>query len=130
MLAKIDHIGIAVKDLEATRKFYEKTLGLPVGEAVEHGSMRGVFIQVAGVDFELLENKDPQSAIARHIEKKGEGFQHIAFQVDRIEEAMEDLKKKGVVFLDEEPRSGARGSRIVFMHPKSTYGVLMELVER
>jgi methylmalonyl-CoA/ethylmalonyl-CoA epimerase len=130
MIEKIDHIGVAVKDLDAVVKFYEETLGLKVTEKMDHGVNRGAFIQIGEVDVEFLENKDPSSAIARHIEKKGEGIQHIAFKVDQIEKAMEDLKKKGIPFIDEKPRPGARGSRIAFMHPKSTYGVLLELVER
>jgi len=130
MMERIDHIGVAVKDLDATLKFYEGVLGLPVTQRMDHGISRGAFVAVGGVEFEFLENKDPNSAIARHIEKRGEGFQHIAFKVPDIQEAIEELKKKGIPFIDEKPRPGARGSRIVFMHPKSTYGVLMELVER
>ncbi len=130
MIEKVDHIGIAVKDLDATLKFYEQTLGLKVTEKMEHGANRGAFVEVGDTEFELLANEDPNSAIARHIEKKGEGIQHIAFKVGQIEKAMEDLKKQGIPFIDEKPRPGARGSRIAFMHPKSTYGVLLELVER
>lgn len=130
MMERIDHIGVAVKDLDATLKFYEEVLGLPVTQRMDHGISRGAFVAIGGVEFEFLENKDPNSAIARHIEKRGEGFQHIAFKVPNIQEAIEELKKKGIPFIDEKPRPGARGSRIVFMHPKSTYGVLMELVER
>jgi methylmalonyl-CoA/ethylmalonyl-CoA epimerase len=128
----IDHVGVAVKDLEAAIQFYQETLGLEVTENIDHGqgSNRGAFIRVGQVDFELLENRDPQSAIARHIEKRGEGIQHIAFEVDHLEEAMAAMKEKGIPFIDEKPRPGARDSRIVFMHPKHTHGVLMELVER
>ena len=128
-IEKIDHIGIAVKDAEAAAHFYEHILGIPVTERIERGTSRGAFVKVGGVDFELLENKDPNSAIARHIGKRGEGVQHIALKVENIEAAMEALKKKGMVFI-EGPRPGARGSIIAFLHPKSTYGVLMELVER
>ncbi len=130
MMEKIDHIGVAVKDLDATLKFYEEILGLPVTERMDHGIRRGAFVAVGGVEFEFLENKDPNSAIARHIEKRGEGLQHIAFKVPNLQEAIEELKKKGIPFVDDKPRPGARGSRIIFMHPKSTYGILMELVER
>ena len=130
MMEKIDHIGVAVKDLDATLRFYEEILGLPVTERMDHGISRGAFVSVGGVEFEFLENKDPNSAIARHIEKRGEGLQHIAFKVPNIQQAVEEMKKKGIPFIDDKPRPGARGSRIVFMHPKSTYGILMELVER
>lgn len=97
---------------------------------MDHGTSRGAFVKIGGVEFELLENKDPNSAVARHIEKRGEGIQHIAFKVNHIEEAIEALKKRGISFIDEKPRPGARRSRVAFMHPRSTYGVLMELVER
>jgi len=130
MIEKIDHVGIAVKDLDATLKFYEEVLGFRTTQRMDHGISRGAFVEVGEVDFEFLENKDPNSVIARHIEKRGEGFQHIAFKVPNIEQAMEALKRKGVSFIDEKPRPGARGSHIAFMHPKSTYGLLMELVER
>jgi methylmalonyl-CoA/ethylmalonyl-CoA epimerase len=130
MMEKIDHIGVAVKDLDATLKFYEEILGLPVTGRMDHGISRGAFVPVGGVEFEFLENKDPNSAIARHIEKRGEGLQHIAFKVPNIQQAIEEMKKKGIPFIDDKPKPGARGSRIVFLHPKSTYGILMELVER
>jgi methylmalonyl-CoA/ethylmalonyl-CoA epimerase len=129
MIEKIDHIGVAVKDLEATAKFYRETLGLHVGEIFSHGEMRGVFVDIGGVEFELLANANPESAIAKHIEKKGEGIQHVAFQVDQIEKEMERLKGKGISFIDQKPRSGARDSQIAFMHPKTTHGILMELVQ-
>jgi methylmalonyl-CoA/ethylmalonyl-CoA epimerase len=129
MIEKIDHIGVAVKDLEANAKFYRETLGVPVGEIFTHGEMRGVFVNIGGVEFELLANDNPESAIAKHIEKKGEGIQHVAFQVSQIEKKIETLKGKGIAFLDQKPRPGARGSMIAFMHPKSTQGILMELVE-
>jgi len=129
MIGKIDHIGVAVKNLEETAKFYRETLGVHVSEVFTHGEMRGVFVDIGGVDFELLANDNPESAIAKHIEKKGEGIQHVAFQVDHIEKEMEKLKGKGVSFIDQKPRPGARGSQIAFMHPKSTYSVLMELVQ-
>ena len=129
MIEKIDHIGVAVKDLEAIVKFYRETLGVRVGEIFTHGEMRGVFVDIGGVEFELLANANPESAIAKHIEKKGEGIQHVAFQVDQIEKEIENLKGKGISFIDQKPRPGARESRIAFMHPKSTYGILMELVQ-
>jgi len=130
MIEKIDHIGIAVKDLEATIRFYEQILELPVIEKNEHGITRVAFVRIGDVDFEFLENNDPESAIAKHIAKRGEGIQHVAYKVRDIAKAMEALKVKGITFIDEAPRPGARGSRIVFLHPKNTYGVLTELVER
>jgi len=129
MIQKIDHIGVAVKNLEEAAKFYREILGLQVGEIFTHGEMRGAFVEIGGVEFELLANDNPESAIAKHIEKRGEGIQHVAFQVDEIEKEMERLKAKGIAFIDAKPRPGARGSQIAFMHPKNTYGILMELVQ-
>ena len=129
MIQKIDHIGVAVKNLEEAAKFYRETLGVHVGEIFTHGEMRGAFVDIGGVEFELLANDNPESAIAKHIEKKGEGIQHVAFQVDQIEKEMETLKGKGISFIDQKPRPGARGAQIAFMHPKSTYSILMELVQ-
>ncbi len=129
MMEKVDHIGIAVKDLQATLSFYEQVLGLQVEQKWERGTSLGAFVKLGEVEIELLENKDPNSAIARHINKRGEGFQHIAFKVNNIKKAMETLKEAGIPFI-EGPRPGARGSQVAFMHPKNTYGVLMELVER
>lgn len=129
MIQKIDHIGVAVKNLEEAAKFYRDVLGLHVGEIFTHGEMRGTFVDIGGVEFELLSNDNPESAIAKHIEKRGEGIQHVAFQVDEIEKEMERLKGKGIAFIDAKPRPGARGSQIAFMHPKNTFGILMELVQ-
>lgn len=129
MIEGIDHIGVAVKDLDATVKFYRDILGVHVGEIFTHGAMRGAFVEIGGVEFELLEDKTPDSALAKHIEKRGEGIQHVAFKVGHIDQEMETMKAKGLAFIDQKPRPGARGSRIAFMHPKNTYGILMELVE-
>lgn len=99
MIEKIDHIGVAVKDLDAVIKFYEQTLGLKVTEKMDRGLSRGAFIKIGEVDVELLENKDPNSAIARHIEKRGEGIHHIGLQVKRIEEGWKNWERKGFLLL-------------------------------
>ncbi|MCX7981376.1 MAG: methylmalonyl-CoA epimerase [Syntrophales bacterium] len=128
---KIDHIGIAVKSIEESLKFYE-LLGLKVvgTEEVGEQKVRVAFIPVGDSEIELLESTAPDGPIARFIEKNGEGIQHIALQVDNIKAALEELKEKGVRLIDEEPRYGAGGASIAFVHPKATGGVLIELSER
>ncbi|MGB9904670.1 MAG: methylmalonyl-CoA epimerase [Desulfotomaculales bacterium] len=132
MVKKIDHIGIAVKDLAAAVKFYEEVLGIKATatEVVEEQKVRVTFLPTGDSEVELLESTSPESPIARFIEKNGEGIQHIAFRVDNIEEKLAELKNKGVRLIDEKPRYGAGGARIAFLHPKSTFGILIELCER
>lgn len=128
---RIDHIGIAVKDLEAASKFYE-TLGLvSTGiEVVEEQKVKVAFFPCGDSEFELLESTAEDGPIAKFIEKKGEGIQHVAVRVPNIEEAIAEMKEKGVRMIDETPRYGAGGARIAFCHPKSTGGILLELSER
>lgn len=128
---KIDHIGIAVKDLEKALAFYE-TLGLKAEgtEVVEEQKVKVAFLPTGDSELELLESTSPDGPIARHIEKKGEGIQHIALRVENLEAAIEELKAKGVRMIDEKPRYGAGGAKIAFVHPKSTGGILLELSER
>lgn len=132
MIKKIDHIGIAVKDLTGALKFYEEVLGLKATgtEVVEEQKVRVAFLPTGDSEVELLESTSPDGPVARFIEKNGEGIQHIAFRVDNLEERLAELKDKGVRLLDEKPRYGAGGARIAFLHPKSTFGVLVELCER
>lgn len=132
MIKKIDHIGIAVKDLEEALKLYTEVLGLEVEgtEVVEDQKVKVAFLPVGDSEIELLESTDPEGPISRYIEKRGEGIQHIALRVDNIEQALEEVKKKGIKLIDEKPRYGAGNARIAFLHPKSTNGVLIELTER
>ena len=128
MLKKVSHIGIAVKSIEETVKFYEK-LGLTV-EAIEEvpsQKVRVAFLPVGDIRIELVEATSEDSPIAKHIEKKGEGVQHIAFAVDNLPEALAECKKNEITLIDEVPRPGAHGADIAFLHPKSSYGVLVEL---
>lgn len=129
---KVDHIGIAVKNLDETLKFYEEVLGMTCTgkEEVADQKVRVAFLPVGDSEVELLESTDAEGPIAKYIEKKGEGIQHLAFRVDNIEEAIENMKQKGVRMIDEKPRYGAGGAKIAFCHPKSTGGVLVELSER
>jgi methylmalonyl-CoA/ethylmalonyl-CoA epimerase len=131
-IKKIDHIGIAVKDLAKAIEFYEGLLGLKVTgtEVVEEQKVKVAFLPTGDSEVELLESTTPDGPIARFIEKNGEGIQHIAFRVENLEQALEELKAKGVRLIDEKPRRGAGGARIAFLHPKSTFGTLVELCER
>ncbi len=132
MVRKVDHIGVAVSNLEEALKVYTDVLGLKLHgtEVVEEQKVRVAFMPVGDTEIELLESTDPEGPIAKFIEKRGEGIQHIAFRVDDIEEALEQMRQKGVRLIDEKPRYGAGGARIAFLHPKSTGGVLVELCER
>ena len=129
---KIDHIGIAVKDMEAAKKFYTEILGMPVQgeEVVEQQKVKVCFIPSGDSEIELLESTSPDGPIAKFIEKNGEGVQHIALRVDNIEAALANLKAKGIRLIDEEPRYGAGAASIAFVHPKATGGILLELSER
>lgn len=132
MVSKVDHIGIAVSNLEESVKFYEEILGLKFQgiETVEEQKVKVAFLPVGDTEVELLEATTLDSPIAKFIEKKGQGVQHIAFRVENIEKALEEMKAKGIRLIDEKPRYGAGGARIAFLHPKSTNGVLIELCER
>ncbi len=132
MVSKIDHIGIAVNNLDEAVRLYKDVLGLELHgvEVVEEQKVKVAFLPVGGSEIELLESTSPEGPIAKFIESKGQGIQHIAFQVDDIEEALEEMKAKGMRLIDEKPRYGAGGAKIAFLHPKSTGGVLIELCER
>ncbi len=132
MVQKVDHIGVAVSSLEDALKIYTDVLGLKLHgtEVVEEQKVRVAFLPVGDTEVELLESTDPEGPIAKFIEKRGEGIQHIAFRVDNIEEALAEMRRKGIRLIDEKPRYGAGGARIAFLHPKSTGGVLVELCER
>ena len=130
---KVDHIGIAVKNLEEAKKFYVEKLGmahLPEDEIVEQQKVKVSFFPCGDSEIELLESTAPDGPIAKFIEQKGEGIQHIALRVDNIEAALADLKEQGVRLIDEKPRYGAGGASIAFVHPKATGGILLELSQR
>ncbi|HHI01082.1 MAG: methylmalonyl-CoA epimerase [Thermococcus sp.] len=131
MIKKVDHIGIAVKNLEDAIKIWE-SLGLKVEEIEEvpDQKVRTAIFHAGETRIELLEATAEDSPIAKFIEKRGEGIHHIALGVDNIEEHLEKLKEKGFRLIDEKPRIGAGGAKIAFVHPKSVGGVLLELCER
>lgn len=132
LVRKVDHIGIAVSNLDEAVKLYQDVLGLELHgtEVVPEQKVRVAFLPVGDTEIELLESTSPEGPIAKFIEAKGQGVQHIAFKVDSIESALEEMKTKGIRLIDEKPRYGAGGAKIAFLHPKSTNGVLIELCER
>jgi methylmalonyl-CoA epimerase len=132
MIKKIDHIGIAVNNLEESLKFYEDALGLKVDniEEVPEQKVKVGFLDIGGVHLELLESTSPDGPVTKYIEKRGEGIHHIAILVDSIENSIETMKEKQVKLIDETPRKGAGGSKMAFVHPKSTHGILLELYEK
>ncbi|MFB3166033.1 methylmalonyl-CoA epimerase [Neobacillus sp. 179-C4.2 HS] len=132
MIKKVDHIGIAVRSLETTLPFYTEVLKLSlIGiEEVESQKVRVAFLKAGETKLELLEPTTQDSTIAQFIEKRGEGMHHIALGVNSIEERIIEMKEKGIRMIDEEPRIGAGGAHIAFMHPKSASGVLVELCEK
>jgi len=127
----IEHIGIAVSNLESAIGFYEKVLGLKCYniENVPDQKVRTAFFLVGQTKIELLESTDPEGPIGRFIEKKGEGLHHIAFAVSNIKERLKHAEQQGVKLIDFNPRKGAEGLDIAFLHPKSTSGVLIEICE-
>ncbi|MFH0725954.1 MAG: methylmalonyl-CoA epimerase [Pseudomonadota bacterium] len=131
-ILKIDHLGIAVKSIDQSRNFWTDILGLSLEgtETVEEQKVTTAFLPVGESEVELLESTSPDGPIARHLDKKGEGIQHVAFRVENIEAALAELKEKGVRLIDETPRKGAGGAKIAFLHPKATNGILVELSER
>jgi methylmalonyl-CoA/ethylmalonyl-CoA epimerase len=131
-ILKIDHIGIAANSIDQVAPFWNAVLGLPMAgrETVEEQKATTAFLPVGESELEILESTSPDGALAKFIETRGEGVQHIALRVDNIEEALKELKEKGVRLIDEKPRRGAGGAKIAFIHPKSTNGVLLELSER
>ncbi|ALS74145.1 methylmalonyl-CoA epimerase [Planococcus rifietoensis] len=131
-MKKVDHIGIAVKNLEQVLPYYTETLGCPLMkiEEVEGQKVKVAFIDAGNIKLELLEPMSEDSPIHKFIEKKGEGIHHIAFGVDGIEQRMAELRENGVNLLSDEPKPGAGGAMVAFLHPKSSNGVLYELCEK
>ncbi len=127
-IERIEHIGIAVSNLDEAINFYEKVLNLTCYaiEEVADQKVRTAFFQVGETKIELLESTDTEGPIGKFIEKKGEGIHHIAYAVDDIEQALAETKAKGVRLIDQTPRNGSEGLRIGFLHPKNTLGVLTE----
>jgi methylmalonyl-CoA/ethylmalonyl-CoA epimerase len=129
---QIEHIGIAVKNLEESIKFYENILGLNCYaiEEVKDQRVKTAFFMVGSTKIELLESTDPDGPIGKFIEKKGEGIHHIAFEVNNIQQSLAELELKDIQLIDKNPRKGAENLNIAFLHPKSTNGLLIEFCEK
>jgi methylmalonyl-CoA/ethylmalonyl-CoA epimerase len=129
---QIDHIGIAVNNLDDALGFYTNILGMTsMGvEVVEEQKVKVAFLPCGDSELELLESTSPEGPIAKFIEKNGEGIQHLALRVENIESAIAELQEQGLRLIDTVPRYGAGGARIAFLHPKTSRGVLIELTER
>lgn len=127
----IEHIGIAVSDLNSAISLFEKVLGQPCYsiEEIADQKVKTAFFRVGETKIELLQSTDPEGPIGKFIEKKGEGIHHIAFAVNHIEEKLEQANSMGIKLVDTKPRKGAEGLDIAFLHPKSTNGVLIEICE-
>lgn len=130
-LSYIEHIGIAVSDLDTSIDFYERVFGLRCYkiEEVTDQKVRTAFFMVGQTKIELLESTDPEGPIGKFVEKRGEGIHHIAFAVDNIEDQLKSAENMGVRLIDSIPRKGAEGLDIAFIHPKSANGVLIEICE-
>jgi methylmalonyl-CoA/ethylmalonyl-CoA epimerase len=131
MLGRIDHIGVATDDLDGAIALYEGTMGMPVAhrETVESQGVEAVLLDVGEGHVELLCPLGPDTPVGEYLEKKGPGLHHVAYAVDDIESVLGKLEEAGIEMIDSEPRVGIRGSRVAFVHPKSTGGVLTEIVE-
>lgn len=129
---RVDHIGIAVASLEETLPYYTDTLGLTLLaiEEVESEQVKVAFLDGGNVKLELLEPLSEKSAIHQFIDKKGQGIHHVAFGVTSIQERLDELKENGVRLINEQPKQGAGGAQVAFLHPKSSHGVLYELCEK
>lgn len=130
-LSHIEHIGIAVNDLKEAIPYYENILGLKCYsiEEVKDQKVKTAFFKIGQTKLELLESTSPEGPIAKFIEKRGQGIHHIAFAVDDIDNAISEAEEKGIRLIDQQPRKGAEGLDIAFLHPKSTFGVLTEFCE-
>ena len=131
MLGRIDHIGVATDDLDGAVALYEDTLGMPVAhrETVESQGVEAVLLDVGDSHVELLRPLGPDTPIGKYLESRGPGLHHVAYAVDDIDGVLSSLKEAGIELIDSEPRTGIRDSRVAFVHPRSTGGVLTEIVE-
>jgi len=132
MVVKIDHIAIAVQNLDEAIKVYKEALGLELAgeEEVPEQGVRVAFLPIGDTRLELLEPLSSESPVAKFLEKRGEGIHHICLEVEDLEKALAELANKGVKLIDEKPRLGAHGRKMAFVHPKSLHGVLLELYQK
>jgi methylmalonyl-CoA/ethylmalonyl-CoA epimerase len=128
-IKRIAHIGIGVADTEEASQFYTDKLGLPLAHRETLGELKISFIPMGPTNLELVQSTTPEGVMSKFLDKRGEGIHHIAYEVENIEEALAELKEKGVRLIDEKPRLGAHGAQVAFIHPKETNGVLTELCQ-
>ena len=131
MFARVDHIGVAVEDLDAAIALHEQTYGLALAhrEIVEEQGVEAVLLDVGASHVELLRPLSEETPVGRFLVKRGPGLHHVAYRVDDIEAALDALRERGLQLIDETPRVGIRDSRVAFVHPRSTGGVLTEIVQ-
>jgi methylmalonyl-CoA epimerase len=131
VFGRIDHVGVAVEDLDAALKLYEGAFGMPLAhrETVEEQGVEAVLLDVGDGHVELLRPLGPDTAVGKFLERKGPGLHHVAYAVDDIDATLRSLSEAGLELIDAEPRVGIRESRVAFLHPRSTAGVLTEIVE-
>jgi methylmalonyl-CoA/ethylmalonyl-CoA epimerase len=131
MLRKIEHVALAVKDLEATLEHYRDVWGIEAShrERVEDQGVEEAMLPLGESYLQLLGATGPDTTVGKFLAKKGEGLHHIAYEVDDLEKALRELKEKGVPLIDEQPRRGGRGHMVAFVHPKGNHGLLVELIQ-
>jgi methylmalonyl-CoA/ethylmalonyl-CoA epimerase len=131
VFGRIDHIGVAVEDLDEAVSLYSRQLGMSEQhrETVEQQGVEAVLLEVGDGHVELLSPLGPETAVGKFLEKRGPGLHHVAYRTDDIDAALRSVREAGLGLIDEEPRTGIRGSRVAFLHPKATGGVLTEIVE-
>ena len=128
-IKRIAHIGVGVKDISTAKTLFQDMLSLPVSHEELLGELKIAFVPVGETSLELVQSTDPDGVMNKFIEKKGEGIHHIALEVEDIEQAIEELKSRGVSLIDQQARPGAHQTRVAFLHPKGTNGILIELVQ-
>jgi len=128
-IKKIDHIGLAVADLEAVKRLYTDMLELKLGHEEMLGELKIAFLPLGETRLELVQSTQADGVMAKYVSKKGEGIHHIALEVEDIDAAVKELLAKGLTMIDQKPKQGAHGTRIAFIHPKDTHGVMIELVK-
>ena len=130
MIKKVSHIGLAVDNLEKARTFFSENFGLPTSERENFGELIFSFIPMKGTNLELLQSTEPEGQIAKFIEKRGQGIHHISFEVDDIQSELDRLKGNGIKLINEKPYLNAHKDLVAFIHPKSTFGILIELIQK
>lgn len=131
MLSTIDHVGVAVEDIDAALALYQQSLGMPLvyRETVTEQGVEAALLDVGDAHVELLQPLGPETAVGKFLARRGPGLHHVAYRVENVERALDELAGAGLRLIDEHPRTGIRGSRVAFVHPESTAGVLTELVQ-